>query len=154
MKKYIAPRITVDPEQCGGRPCVRGMRIRVTDVLDLLADGLTPDQALEDLPDLEIEDITACLKFASKYRKEDSVATKYDLHKIVDELTDLNVDAATQYLTYLRDFADPAVADPDDEPDDYSRLSPEVIGDIEESLEDIRQGRTIPLEDFRKELSL
>ena len=49
----LAERITVDPEQCGGRPCIRGMRIRVTDVLDLLANGLTPAQVLEELPDLE-----------------------------------------------------------------------------------------------------
>ena len=56
----LAERITVDPEQCGGRPCIRGMRIRVTDVLDLLANGLTAEQVLEELPDLELEDIQAC----------------------------------------------------------------------------------------------
>lgn len=55
----LEERITVDHEQCGGRPCVRGMRIRVTDVLDLLANGLTPQQVLEELPDLEPEDIHA-----------------------------------------------------------------------------------------------
>ena len=62
----IAERITVDPEQCGGRPCVRGMRIRVIDVLDLLANGLTAEQVIEELPDLELEDIHACLRFASR----------------------------------------------------------------------------------------
>jgi uncharacterized protein (DUF433 family) len=62
----LIQRITVDPEQCGGRPCVRGMRIRVTDVLDLLASGLTAPQVLEELPDLEPEDIAACLRFASR----------------------------------------------------------------------------------------
>jgi uncharacterized protein (DUF433 family) len=62
----ISERITVNPEQCGGRPCIRGMRIRVTDVLDLLANGLTLQQVLEELPDLEAEDIQACLKFASR----------------------------------------------------------------------------------------
>lgn len=62
----LADRITVDSEQCGGRPCIRGMRIRVTDVLDLLANGLTPAQVLEELPDLEPEDIAACLRFASR----------------------------------------------------------------------------------------
>ena len=66
MKKYIAPRITVDPEQCGGRPCIRGMRIRVTDVLDLLANGLTAEQILDEFPDLAMEDISACLSFASE----------------------------------------------------------------------------------------
>jgi uncharacterized protein (DUF433 family) len=59
-------RITIDPEQCGGRPCIRGMRIRVVDVLDLLANGLTPSQVLEELPDLELEDIGACLRYASR----------------------------------------------------------------------------------------
>ena len=44
-------RITVNPLQCGGRPCVRGMRIRVSDVLDLLATGLTPEQVVEELSD-------------------------------------------------------------------------------------------------------
>jgi uncharacterized protein (DUF433 family) len=62
----LAERITVDPEQCGGRPCIRGMRIRVIDVLDLLASGLTPEQVMEELPDLEPADITACLRFASR----------------------------------------------------------------------------------------
>ena len=60
----IANRITVNPNQCGGRPCVRGMRIRVIDVLDLLASGMTQNQVLEELPDLEPEDVTACLQFA------------------------------------------------------------------------------------------
>ena len=62
----IGERITVDPEQCGGRPCVRGMRIRVADVLALLAAGLSRKQVLEELPDLEAEDIAACLRFASR----------------------------------------------------------------------------------------
>ena len=57
-------RITVNPEQCGGRPCVRGMRIRVTDILELLAIGLSTEQVLEEMPDLEAEDIQACLQFA------------------------------------------------------------------------------------------
>ncbi len=59
-------RITVDPHQCGGRPCVRGMRIRVSDVLDLLANGLTPEQVMDELPDLELEDVQACLRYASR----------------------------------------------------------------------------------------
>lgn len=62
----VAERITLDPEQCGGRPCVRGMRIRVSDVLDLLANGLSPVEVLEELPDLEPDDIRACLRFASQ----------------------------------------------------------------------------------------
>jgi len=57
-------RITTNPAQCGGRPCIRGMRIRVVDVLDLLAAGLTQEQVLEELPDLETQDIEAALKYA------------------------------------------------------------------------------------------
>ena len=63
---FLDERITVDPEQCGGRPCVRGMRIRVTDVLDLLASGLTAEQVTGELPDLQIEDVLACIRFASR----------------------------------------------------------------------------------------
>ncbi len=63
---FLAERITVDPEQCGGRPCVRGMRIRVGDVLELLAHGLSMEQVVEELPDLEAADIRACLLFASR----------------------------------------------------------------------------------------
>ena len=62
----LADRITVDPKQCGGRPCVRGMRIRVTDVLELLAAGLDRQQVLDELPDLEADDIRACLQYASR----------------------------------------------------------------------------------------
>ena len=62
----LQDRITVDPEQCGGRPCIRGMRIRVADVLDLLAYGLSSEQILDEHPDLEPEDIRACLRFASQ----------------------------------------------------------------------------------------
>lgn len=65
-KRDILKRITIRPEQCGGRPCIRGMRIRVIDVLDLLAAGLSHEQVIEELPDLELEDITAALTFASR----------------------------------------------------------------------------------------
>jgi len=58
-------RITFSPEQCSGRPCIRGMRIRVMDVLDLLAAGCSQEVILDDYPDLEQEDILACLQFAS-----------------------------------------------------------------------------------------
>lgn len=61
----IMDRITVDPEQCGGRSCVRGMRIRDTDVLDLLASGLSQTEVLEEMPALAKEDIESCLRFAS-----------------------------------------------------------------------------------------
>ncbi len=58
-------RITIDPGVCGGRPCVRGLRIRVKDVLDLLAAGATREEILEDFPYLEPDDITAVLAFAA-----------------------------------------------------------------------------------------
>ena len=59
-------RITVNPEVCGGRPCIRGLRIRVKDVLDLLAAGATREEILADYPYLEPDDVTAVLEFAAK----------------------------------------------------------------------------------------
>lgn len=66
MTQNILERITVNPKQCGGRPCIRGMRIRVTDVLDLFAANLTAEQILEEMPDLEAEDLQAALQYASR----------------------------------------------------------------------------------------
>jgi uncharacterized protein (DUF433 family) len=63
-QQSILSRITVNPNQCGGKPCVRGMRIRVTDVLELISNGLTTKQILKELPDLEEEDVIACVKYA------------------------------------------------------------------------------------------
>ena len=62
----LLKRITFNPEQCGGRPCIRGMRIRVSDVLELYSAGLTPDEILKELPDLESEDLKAALLYASR----------------------------------------------------------------------------------------
>ena len=62
----LLDRITINPEQCGGRPCIRGMRIRVIDVLDLFAAGLSPEQILEEMPDLEPEDLRAALQYAAR----------------------------------------------------------------------------------------
>ena len=59
-------RITVDPAVCGGRPTIRGLRIRVKDVLDLLAAGASRQEILADYPYLEAEDITAVLEFAAR----------------------------------------------------------------------------------------
>jgi uncharacterized protein (DUF433 family) len=58
-------RITFDLEQCSGRPCIRGMRIRVKDVLEMLAGGASEAQILADFPDLEAADIRACLEYAA-----------------------------------------------------------------------------------------
>ena len=62
----LLKRITFNPNQCSGKPCIRGMRIRVVDVLQLLANGLTFDQILEELPDLEKDDVKASVLFALK----------------------------------------------------------------------------------------
>lgn len=59
-------RITFNPNQCGGKPCIRGMRIRVKDVLEMLAGGATEAQILEDFPDLEADDIRASLEYAAQ----------------------------------------------------------------------------------------
>nr|WP_044200641.1 DUF433 domain-containing protein [Oscillochloris trichoides] len=59
-------RITTNPNQCGGRPCVRGMRIRVADILDLFAAGLSAAEVLAELPDLEPEDLIACFQYAAR----------------------------------------------------------------------------------------
>jgi uncharacterized protein (DUF433 family) len=61
-------RITVDPNQCGGRPCLRGLRIRVKDLLDLLAAGASRDEILQDYPLLEDGDITAALDYAARQK--------------------------------------------------------------------------------------
>jgi uncharacterized protein (DUF433 family) len=65
MSKFLE-RITINPEQCGGRPCIRGMRIRVTDVLDLFAAGLSAEQILVEMPDLESADLQAALQYAAR----------------------------------------------------------------------------------------
>jgi len=64
--KNLVERITINPEQCGGRPCIRSMRIRVTDVLELFAAGLSAEEILKELPDLEPQDIHACLSLAAR----------------------------------------------------------------------------------------
>jgi uncharacterized protein (DUF433 family) len=62
----LLERITINPKQCGGRPCIRGMRIRVSDVLDLFAVGLNAEEILEEMPDLEADDLKAALLYASR----------------------------------------------------------------------------------------
>jgi len=59
-------RITYNPQQCGGKPCIRGMRIRVADILELYAAGLSSEQILSDFPDLEPEDLEAALRYAAR----------------------------------------------------------------------------------------
>lgn len=59
-------RITYNPLQCGGKPCIRGMRIRVSDILQMLAEGVSSEEILQDFPDLELQDIQACLLYAAR----------------------------------------------------------------------------------------
>lgn len=70
----LLQRITIRSEQCGGRPCIRGMRIRVTDVLELLAAGESREQILEAFPYLEPEDIAASLLYAARRLDHPNIA--------------------------------------------------------------------------------
>jgi uncharacterized protein (DUF433 family) len=70
-REYLIPmkyadRITFNPNQCGGRPCILGMRIRVKDVADMVADGVPESEILQDFPYLQSEDIRACLEYAAQ----------------------------------------------------------------------------------------
>ncbi|HEX6861066.1 MAG TPA: DUF433 domain-containing protein [Caulobacteraceae bacterium] len=62
----LLDRITIEEGKCGGRPCIRGMRIRVIDILEMLAGGMTPDEIIEDFDELELEDIQASLTYAAR----------------------------------------------------------------------------------------
>ncbi len=62
----VLERITINSQQCGGRPCIRGMRIRVSDVLDLFAAGLSSDEILAEMPDLDTDDLRAALIYAAR----------------------------------------------------------------------------------------
>lgn len=66
MESATLERITVTPDQCGGRPCIRGLRMRVSDILELLAAGESREEILADYPYLEAEDITASLLYAAR----------------------------------------------------------------------------------------
>lgn len=70
----LLERITIDPAVAGGRPCIRGMRMRVSDVLDLLAAGAAADEILRDYPYLEAEDIQAVLKYAARRLNHPTIA--------------------------------------------------------------------------------
>jgi uncharacterized protein (DUF433 family) len=59
-------RITYNPLQCGGKPCIRGMRIRVSDILQMLGESISNEEILQDFPDLELQDIQACLLYAAR----------------------------------------------------------------------------------------
>jgi uncharacterized protein (DUF433 family) len=61
----LLTRITINPSQCHGRPCIRGLRIRVADILEMLANGIAAEEILADFPDLEPDDIRACMAYAA-----------------------------------------------------------------------------------------
>jgi uncharacterized protein (DUF433 family) len=63
-------RITIEPGKRGGRPCIRGLRITVYDVLEYLASGMSEAEILEDFPELELEDLRACLRFAADRERD------------------------------------------------------------------------------------
>ncbi len=67
MKTDLLRRITIEPGKCGGRPCIRGMRIRVQDILDMLAAGISEEEILRDYPYLERDDIRAAITYAAAY---------------------------------------------------------------------------------------
>jgi uncharacterized protein (DUF433 family) len=69
----LLQRISIDPNVCGGKPCIRGHRIWVSLVLDMLAGGMTMDAILEDYPQLTVEDLRACIAFGSEMTRERTV---------------------------------------------------------------------------------
>ena len=77
-------RIAFNPARCGGRPCIRGMRIRVKDVLDMLAGGAAPEKILQDFPDLEMEDIRACFAFSAAYLDHPVISAACSMRILVD----------------------------------------------------------------------
>lgn len=68
-------RITIEPGKCGGRPCIRGMRITVYDVLSYLASGMSSEEVLQDFPYLEADDIKACLTYAADRERTQMLAS-------------------------------------------------------------------------------
>ena len=69
-KEALLKRISINPEICSGRPCIRGHRIWVSLILDLLASGATPEKILEDYPQLEKADILACIAYGAEMSRE------------------------------------------------------------------------------------
>ena len=71
---HLLERITIDPSVAGGRPCIRGLRMRVSDVLDLLAAGATSDEVLRDYPYLQPDDLRAVLRYAARRLNHPTIA--------------------------------------------------------------------------------
>ncbi len=70
MDEELLSRISIDPQTCFGKPCIRGHRIWVSLILDLLADGMTPEEILPEYPGLEMEDIRACIAYGAEMSRE------------------------------------------------------------------------------------
>jgi uncharacterized protein (DUF433 family) len=70
MDKALLSRISIDPEVCFGKPCVRGHRIWVSLILDLLAEGMKPEEILQEYPGLEMDDIRACIAYGAEMSRE------------------------------------------------------------------------------------
>jgi uncharacterized protein (DUF433 family) len=77
--EQLLQRISIDPEICHGKPCIRGHRIWVSLVMDLLADGMTIDEVLEQYPQLHMDDIRACIAYAVEMTRERVVVTGRDV---------------------------------------------------------------------------
>jgi uncharacterized protein (DUF433 family) len=73
MPEYLTERITIDPQVCHGKPVIRGMRYPVESMLELLASGMSIDELLADYPDLEREDLLACIEYAARLTQVKSI---------------------------------------------------------------------------------
>ena len=78
MKAKHLERITIDPNVCFGKPCIRGHRIWVSLILDMLTEGMTTEELLEDYPQLVIEDIYACLAYGAEMARERYVEVAFE----------------------------------------------------------------------------
>ncbi len=80
VRKLLLKRIWIDPERCGGKPCIRGHRIWVSLILDLLAAGASTAEILADYPGLEEADILACIAYGSEMSRERYVNIPLEAH--------------------------------------------------------------------------
>ena len=74
--------ITIEPDKRSGKPCIRGLRMTVTDVLEYLAGGMTPEEIVDEFPDLTLEDIRACLAFAADSEKRTASGRQASWHRL------------------------------------------------------------------------
>src|SRR5947208_14330714 len=96
----LSERITVEPEKCGGRPSIRGLRIRVTDILGMLAEGVPHEEILRDFPYLEPDDIKAALTYAAR---QSDHAARMDREEWF-HLSVLRTTSRLEFLTLIQPF--------------------------------------------------